>query len=111
MLRHLLFTTPIFYIVISSGFAGLSLASYYRLSDEKPIASLYFTPKGKQHYQAHLTIGEQAPSTAYTYEILGDQWRIDAYFIKLAAWANVFGADAKYNLERLEGRYQSIEVM
>jgi len=34
---------------------------------------------------------------------------MDAGFIKMEYWANVFGVDSKYTLDRLEGRYKNID--
>lgn len=34
---------------------------------------------------------------------------MDAGFIKMEYWANVFGVDSKYTLNRFEGRYKDID--
>jgi hypothetical protein len=39
--------------------------------------------------------------------VLGDQWRVDAEFLKWKYWALLFGLDSQYRLDRLEGRYRS----
>jgi len=36
-------------------------------------------------------------------------WRMDAGFIKMEYWANIFGIDSKYTLNRFEGRYENID--
>jgi hypothetical protein len=40
--------------------------------------------------------------------VLGDQWRIDAQFLKWRYWATLFGLESQYRLERLEGRYRDV---
>ena len=39
--------------------------------------------------------------------MLGDQWRVDAEFLKWKYWALLLGLDSQYRLDRLEGRYRS----
>jgi hypothetical protein len=53
--------------------------------------------------------GEQAPSVTNLYPLHGDEWRLEAQVLKWKPWANVLGLDAQYRLDRLSGRYHSIE--
>tara|TARA_R110002049_G_scaffold300752_1_gene491871 strand:- start:31045 stop:31620 length:576 start_codon:yes stop_codon:yes gene_type:complete len=97
-------------VVLSVALAGsvaLTILTYTRLTDEKPIASLYFEPVADEEFIAHLS----SPHTDVdgTYKLYGDQWRIDAAFMKLQPWANILGMDARYKLVRFEGRYSDIE--
>ncbi|MDG4721802.1 MULTISPECIES: hypothetical protein [Thalassospira] len=85
---------------------GMNILTYVRLTDEEPIAALYFEPVSEDVYTAHLVSDD--PGVSGTYEILGDQWRIDAEFIKLKPWANIIGMDARYQLVRFEGRYRDV---
>jgi hypothetical protein len=39
---------------------------------------------------------------------MGDQWRVDAEFLKWKYWALLLGLDSQYRLDRLEGRYRSV---
>jgi hypothetical protein len=93
--------------LLSIFFAALSFAIYTRLNDEKPIVSVYFEKNSPQEFQAYLT--NEDTKKIRKYKIFGDQWRIDAQFIKIKPWANILGLDAHYNLERLEGRYKNIK--
>jgi len=81
--------------------------TYTRLTDEEPIAQLIFTPVNAQEFDASLHLGNFCESKSY--KIYGDEWRIDARFLKWKSWAILFGADAMYRIERLSGRYTSIE--
>lgn len=87
---------------------GAGSLSYNRLTDEAMIAQLRFEQLGKQHYRAHL-ISLDVPGVGATYEIRGDQWQLDAEFMKIKPWANILGVDALYRLDRLQGRYRNIE--
>lgn len=86
---------------------GLTILTYVRLTAEKPIAKMYFEQVGEDVFAAHLVSDD--PGVSGTYEILGDQWRIDAEFIKLKPWANIIGMDARYQLVRFEGRYRDTD--
>jgi hypothetical protein len=85
---------------------GLTILTYVRLTAEEPIAKMYFEPIEEDLFEAHLAAGEGGDVGIF--EIYGDQWRIDAEFIKLKPWANVMGMDARYKLVRFEGRYRDI---
>jgi hypothetical protein len=40
------------------------------------------------------------------YSVLGDEWMLQADFIKFPTWMNILGFHAGYKLTRLEGSYQ-----
>jgi hypothetical protein len=96
--------------LVSLFFLGLSVLTYTRLTDEDPIATVYFNKTTDKEYVGFLseTDGKKREDER-EYKILGDQWRIDAQFIKLRPWANIIGFDSRYNLERFEGRYRRIQ--
>lgn len=83
------------------------ITTYHRLSDEALIAQLSFEQLGPQHYRAHL-VSLEVPGVGNTYDIAGDQWQIDAQFLKVKPWANVLGVDALFRLDRLSGRYREL---
>ncbi|PKR60433.1 hypothetical protein [Thalassospira lohafexi] len=93
--------------VALAGSIALTVLTYTRLTDEKPIASLYFEPVAEEEFIAHLS--SPHADVDGTYKLYGDQWRIDAAFMKLQPWANILGMDARYKLVRFEGRYSDIE--
>jgi len=84
---------------------GGFVLSYQRLTHEEPILSLQFGELGKQHYIANI---ESPESVSGEYELYGDQWRVDAQFVKMKYWANVLGIESRYALDRLQGRYISV---
>jgi len=95
----------LFAAVVIAALLGSNLYTYHRLTNEALVARLKFTPIGVQHYQVELRSGDSCQPQVV--DLYGDQWRIDARFLKWKAWANLLGMDALYRLERLGGRYQS----
>jgi hypothetical protein len=85
---------------------GLNLYTYARLTDEAPVARLSFQFVAPQEYRVELRSGDFCD--AQTFLLYGDEWRIDAHFIKWKPWANLLGLDARYRLDRLSGRYKDI---
>ena len=98
-------------LVFASAFAVLTLFSgalytYSVLTDEALVAELRFTQIGPQHYEAQLATDNGC--TQRSFELYGDQWRLDASFLKWHAWATLLGLDAYYRLSRIEGRYVNV---
>jgi len=83
-----------------------SVYTYHRLSGETLIAELRFDPAGDREYDAHLRTGDRCDERVLT--VYGDQWRVDAEFLKWKYWALLLGLDSQYRLDRLEGRYRSV---
>jgi hypothetical protein len=91
------------------GFVFLLAASIYTfnvLTDETLIAEIEFDRAGNQQYMAYLRTGDFCTEQALP--IFGDQWRIDAQFLKWHYWASLLGLKSHYRLERLEGRYRDV---
>ena len=85
---------------------GWNLHTFHRLTSEAPIAKLRFVQLDPQRYAVELRSGDFC--TAQHYTINGDEWRLDARFLKWKPLANLFGLDALYRLDRLGGRYSDI---
>ena len=84
-----------------------SIHTYNTLTQETLIAEVRFERTGEQEFVAYLRTGDLC--TERKLRILGDQWRIDARFLKWKYWALLLGLDSQYRLERFEGRYSSID--
>lgn len=92
--------------------AGMNVQTYARLSYERPVATLSLERVGPQHFTANLELPEteaQPDGARQTYDIYGDEWRIEARVLKWRPWANVLGLDSQYQLDRLSGRYIGTE--
>jgi hypothetical protein len=79
--------------------------TYDRLTAETLIAELRFDATGDRQYAAYLRTGDRCAERVFP--VFGDQWRVDAEFLKWKYWALLFGLDSQYRLDRLEGRYRS----
>ena len=77
-----------------------------RPDGETLIAELRSSRPGDREYLAHLRTGDRCDERACCGS-LGDQWRIDAEFLKWKYWATLLGIDSQYRLDRLEGRYRT----
>lgn len=91
---------------------ALDIQTYGRLTYERPVATIQTRQLGPQYYEATVIQaerGENAPAATNLYPLHGDEWRIEAQVLKWKPWANVLGLDAQYRLDRLSGRYRSVE--
>jgi hypothetical protein len=84
-----------------------SIRTFNVLTDETLIAEVRFERVGEQEFIAYLRTGDLCDERVLS--VLGDQWRIDAQFLKWKYWALLLGFDSQYRLERFEGRYSSID--
>lgn len=85
---------------------GINLRSYHRLTYERPVATLAFARLAPQEF--HVTLTESG-GRAVTATLRGDEWELSARVLKWSGVANLLGFNALYHLDRLEGRYQSID--
>ena len=85
---------------------GVNILSYSRLTAETPVAELAFRQLGPQHYAVRLRASD---GEVLATQLRGDAWQIDARVIKWRGAATVIGLPPLYRLERLSGRYTSIE--
>lgn len=85
---------------------ALDLYSYKQLSKEHPLANLSFTRLAPQHYQVNLVDGE---GDEHRFELYGDLWQLDARIIKWNDRLARLGVAPGYRLDRISGRYLSLE--
>lgn len=91
----------VFIVLISA-----SVHTFNTLTDETLIAEIEFERIAGQEHVAYLRTGcEELELPVY-----GDQWRIDAEFLKWKYWAVVLGLDSQYRLDRFEGRYRGADA-
>jgi hypothetical protein len=84
-----------------------NLHTYHRLTHEQPVAELAFEAIGPDRYRATLSLADS--SQPRQFELVGDQWQLDARILKWTGLANLLGLDAQYRLERLGARYAELE--
>ena len=92
--------------------AGLLLPSnlytFYRLTDESPIAELRFVSSAPGEYQALLLYGDFCEPQRYT--LYGDQWRLDPNNCMIVTGELSCQGKALYRIERLGGRYSEVSA-
>src|SRR5262245_46206870 len=81
------------------GVLGADLASYQPRDGHRPIAELYFEQVGTRRYRATLT--RMPGGRMQVFELVGDNWRIDARTLDFGGWARAIGGRPGYRLERL----------
>lgn len=86
--------------------AAMNLYTYHRLTSEIVVASVKIKQLAPNTYELALSeVGKQSAN----FKIIGDEWQLDARFLRWKSWATVLGQEPMFRLERLSGRYSDIE--
>lgn len=93
-------------LALATGLAGWSLARFQALTRETTAATIEVEPLGQQRFRAVVDMGDE---TVRTFELNGDQVWVDAQIVKWHPYANVIGLHTGYRLERIGGRYRSLD--
>ena len=92
------------------GTAGILLAisylGYQRLTDEQSVGVIEFSPTAPQEYIARLMIDGQLDRLL---TLRGEEWQLDARIVTWKPPATLPGLEPVYQLERLSGRYTSVQ--
>jgi hypothetical protein len=89
-----------------AGALALGIQGYRALTREHVAARLEVRPIGPQRFSATFRFPEGETAT---YELAGDEIYVDAHILKWKPVANVLGLHTAYELDRVAGRYRSIE--
>ena len=99
-------------ITAAAVFLGLDVQTYRRVTYERPVVIVEVHRAGPQLFNVTLTdppsAGDPLEPTR-SYQVHGDEWRIEARVLKWRPWANVLGLDTQYQLDRLSGRYDDTQ--
>ncbi len=106
-LRNGLYSLLTLFLLITGTLLVSNILVYHRLTHETPIARLYIKPLASQLSQVSIISLPDCQVSQFT--LKGDEWQMDARIIKWHNWANLLGLDALYQLDRIQGRYRSIE--
>lgn len=93
-------------VAVASVLSLLDILSYQNLMEEVPIATVSVFEKSPQHYDLTLATTD---GVEQRFEVYGDQWQLDA---RLLTWVGPIAALGKkplYRLDRISGRYISLE--
>ena len=92
------------------GTAGLllfmSYLGYERLTDEQLVGVIEFSQSAPEEYTARLMIDGEIDRLL---TVRGDEWQLDARVVTWKPPATILGLDPVYQLERLSGRYSSVD--
>ena len=88
------------------GIVGLGAQGLHLLDREATAARIRVVPTGKQTYDATVTF---ADGRTQTYALAGDDIVVDAHVVKWTPLASRLGLATAYRLERIAGRYRSVD--
>jgi hypothetical protein len=94
------------------GLLGLNIQTYHQLSYERPVALIEIHQRGPQLFDATVTepaSDENPQPQVHTFEVHGDEFRIEARVLVWKPWANVLGLNSQYRLDRFSGRYRDTQ--
>lgn len=86
--------------------AVLGVQGYTALTHETVAAHISVTPSGPQRFMAQLRF---ADGRSARFDLAGDEIYVDAHILKWTPAANLLGLHTAYELDRIAGRYRSIE--
>ena len=97
-------------LLASAGTLALALAfgsqGYRALTQEQPAGRIAVHPTGPQRFEARFVFPDGREAT---YALAGDEIYVDAHILKWKPIANLVGLSTAYELDRIGGRYRSIE--
>jgi len=85
---------------------AVNLYTYQQLTSEKPVATISIKKQGRQDYTVEM---EEPNGKISSFELYGDLWQLDARIIKWHGILSAVGLKPGYKLDRIQGRYISIE--
>lgn len=85
---------------------AFNLMSYQALTSEAPVATVSFRKVGPQEFAA--TVSEP-DGASESFSLRGDLWQLDARIVKWKGVFSLFGFKPGYRLDRIEGRYLTLE--
>ncbi|TQV81293.1 cation/multidrug efflux pump [Exilibacterium tricleocarpae] len=88
------------------GLMAFDIFSYQQILTEKSLATISFEKVASQKYNATLVDGD---GNEQRFELYGDQWQLDARLVKWSGALAGFGIKPGYRLDRISGRYFSLE--
>lgn len=91
---------------ISLALSALDVFTYQQIVAEKTVATISFEQVSAQRYNA---VFADSDGQEARYELAGDQWQLDARILKWPNWMSAVGVKPGYRLDRISGRYYSLE--
>lgn len=88
----------------------LMVIGYRNLTLDEPIMTLFFEEVEGNSNQHKVKFLYPSNLRKTEFVIHGDQWRVDAKFLKMKSFFSALGLSPRYALERIEGRYSDINL-
>lgn len=92
--------------VVALAFVAMDLQSYKQWEKNQAIATLNFVEIAPQYFKVSLV---DAEGKEKSFELTGDMWQLDARLLKWHSSLARIGMLPGYRLDRLSGRYVSLE--
>lgn len=89
-----------------SAFLTVSVQGYRALTKEKLIAVVETRPTGQETFEATFYFPDKTTSR---FVLAGDELYVDAHILKWKPIANILGVHTLYELDRVAGRYTSLQ--
>ncbi len=101
------FVTALLMLSLSALFGTISIAiqGYHALTREELAATVKVEPTGAQKFNARFLMPD---GSVEIFSLAGDQLYVDAHILKWKPLANIFGLHTSYELDRVAGRYASL---
>lgn len=94
-------------LAVALGLTAINANGYRVLNEEYTLATISFSRIDNQRFTANLVL--QSDGTEMPFEMAGDLWQVDARVIKWKGLLAALGGQPGYKLDRLQGRYYSLE--
>jgi hypothetical protein len=100
-------STLLFAALAALSFGLVSATQGYRaLTREEIVCEVRVEPSGKQTFLAHFVFPDGRQEV---HALSGDQLYVDAHILKWKPWVNILGLHTAYELDRVGGRYASLD--
>lgn len=93
-------------IAAYSSLLAASLFHYQAAPVDKPLATISFAADGNQKWRVMVA---EANGDRRDYVLLGDIWQLDVRLLHYSGLGSLLGGGTSFELERLSGRYLSVE--
>jgi hypothetical protein len=103
---HMLSGTALAALGLASSSVAVGIQGYQALTRETVAATITVTPSGPQRFDARVRFADGREAS---YVIAGDEVYVDAHVLKWKPIANAIGLHTAYDLDRIAGRYRSVE--
>lgn len=85
---------------------AFNLMSYQAMTSDMSVATVSFRKTGSQEFAATLV---EPDGQSQSFSLRGDLWQLDARIVKWKGFFSLLGFKPGYRLDRIEGRYFTLE--